>query len=71
MALRAPSTDRGLSAFLWAIGLGLYVWLFSLAVGVSNALSAIIAALAAGAIFLFVRVYGEREFRRSGGRRGA
>jgi hypothetical protein len=63
MAPRAPSADRGVTALLWAIGLGFYVWLFALAVGVSGAESAIIAALAAGGIFLLVRIYGEKDYR--------
>lgn len=71
MKPRAPSTNPGTAALLWAIGLGLYVWLFCLAVGVSNSLSALLAALSAGGIFLFVRVYGGKDLRRPGGRRGA
>ena len=64
MPPRAPSTDRGLSAVLWAVALGFYVWLFALAVGVSGAESAILAALAAGGVFLLVRVYGEKDYRK-------
>lgn len=71
MKPRPPSTARGSSAMWWAIGLGLYVWLFCRGVGVSNAMAAILAALSAGGIFLFIRVYGEKDFRRPGGRRGA
>jgi hypothetical protein len=56
--------DRGAVSLLWALALGLYIWLFALAVGVSGALAALIAALSAGAIFLFVRVYGEKDVRR-------
>jgi hypothetical protein len=71
VAPRAPSVDGSASAFWWAVGLGLYIWLFALAVGVSGAASAVLAALCAGGIFLFVRVYGEKEFRRSAPRRDA
>ena len=70
MAPKAPSTDRSLTAVLWAAGFGLYIWLFSLAVGLSGAFAAIIAALAAGGIFLLIRVYGEKDYR-AGTRRGA
>ena len=56
---------------MWAVGLGLYIWLFARAVGVSGAAAAVVAALCAGGIFLFVRTYGEKEFRRSGPRRDA
>jgi hypothetical protein len=60
-----PSMDRGVESFLWAIGLGLYIWAFMWAVGISNATAAIVAAVAAGGIFLVVRVYGDVEPRRS------
>ena len=65
MHLRMPSFDRGLTSFLWAFGLGLYLWLGMLAVGVSGATAFILSALAAGAIFLFVRLYGGDDVRRA------
>jgi hypothetical protein len=61
--LRLPSFDRGLTAFLWAFGLGLYLWLGMLAVDVDGATAFILAALSAGAIFLFVRLRGGDEVR--------
>jgi hypothetical protein len=63
MHLRMPSFDRGLTSFLWAFGLGLYLWLGMLAIGVSGATAFIFAALAAGAIFFVVRLYGGDETR--------
>lgn len=59
--LRMPSFDRGLTSFLWAFGLGLYLWLGMLAIGVSGATAFIISVLSACAIFFFVRLYGEDE----------
>jgi hypothetical protein len=64
MHLRPPSIDHGVISFLWAVGLGLYLWLGMLAVGVSHATAFILAAVAAFLIFLYVRVYGEEEPRR-------
>lgn len=61
MHLRAPSVDKGVQAFLWAFFFFLYLWLGMLAVGVSGATAFIFAGLSAGAIFLFVRIYGEDE----------
>jgi hypothetical protein len=58
--LRPPSIDRGVSSFLWALGLGLFIWLGLLAIGVSQGTALIVALLSFGAIFLFVRLYGER-----------
>jgi hypothetical protein len=59
-----PSFDRGLTSFLWAFGLGLYLWLGMLAIGVNKATAFIFAALSAGAIFLYVRLYGGDEVSR-------
>ena len=65
MHLRLPSFDRGLTSFLWAFGLGLFLWLGMLAIGISGATAFIFAVLSAGAIFLYVRLYGEDEVRRT------
>ena len=56
---RPPSFDHGFISFVWAIGLGAFIYFGSLAVGVSSGNAFIFAALAAFAIFLFVRVFGE------------
>ena len=64
MHLRQPSFDRGVTSFLWAFGLGLFLWLGMLAVGVEGATAFIFSLLAAGAIFLVVRIYGGNEVRR-------
>ena len=64
MHLRQPSFDRGVTSFLWAFGLGLYLWLGMLALGVSGATAFIFSLLAAGAIFLFVRLFGGDDVRR-------
>lgn len=71
MHLRMPAFDRGLTSFLWAFGLGLYLWLGMLAIGVNGATAFIFAALAACVIFLYVRIYGEDEVRRPGRRQSA
>jgi hypothetical protein len=65
MHLRLPSIDHGVVSFLWAFGLGLYLWLGMLAIGVDGATAFVVSAVAACAIFLYVRVYGEEEARRS------
>jgi hypothetical protein len=61
--LRMPSFDRGLTAGLWAIALGLYVLLFALGVGVDAATAFIVSPLIAAAIYFFVRIYGEEPLR--------
>ena len=67
--LRQPSIDRGVTSFLWAFGLGLYLWLGMLAVGVEGATAFILSVLAACAIFLIVRLYGGDDVRDAGARR--
>lgn len=59
MHLRPPSIDRGVTSFLWAFGLALYIWIGLLAIGVNSATAFIIGALSMGAIFLFVRTFGD------------
>jgi len=57
--LRPPSIDKGVSAFLWSFGFFLYIWLGMISVGVHAMTAFILSAVAAGAIFLFIRIYGE------------
>ena len=67
--LRPPSIDRGISAFLWAAGLGFYIYLGLVAVGTTRALAVILAGLSFCAIFLFVRIFGDEELRQPTGSR--
>ncbi len=59
MHLRLPALDRGVTSFLWAFGLALYIWLGMLAIGVSQATSFVVAAVGGFFIFLFVRRFGD------------
>ena len=56
---RPPAFDHGVISALWGIGLGVFIWLGLVSVGVSKAESIIFGALSAFAIFLFVRFYGD------------
>jgi hypothetical protein len=59
MRLHPPSIDPGVTAFLWALVLAVYIYFGLLAIGVSGAFAIVIAALSLAAIWLFVRVRGE------------
>jgi hypothetical protein len=59
--VRPPSIDKGVVAFLWAFGFFLYLLLGMMAVGVGKGTSFILSAVAGGAIFLYVRIYGEER----------
>jgi uncharacterized membrane protein YiaA len=58
MHLRPPSIDPGVTSFIWAFALGLFIWGGLLAIGVSQATALVLALRSFGAIFLFVRLYG-------------
>jgi hypothetical protein len=57
--LRPPSVDKGVSAFFWALGFFVYLWLGMVALGVPKGTALILSAVAGGAIFLYIRLYGE------------
>ena len=59
MHLRPPSIDPGITSFIWALVLALFVWAGLLAIGISKGTALIVGLLSFGAIFLFVRLYGE------------
>ena len=56
---RPPSFSHGFVAFLWAIGLGAFIYFGSVAVGVKGGTAFIFSALAAFAIFVLILVYGQ------------
>jgi hypothetical protein len=63
MHFRLPSFDRGVTSFLWALGLALYIWVGMLAVGVDGAIALIVAFLSLFGIFIFVRLFGGDDVR--------
>jgi hypothetical protein len=56
-----PAFSHGVTSFLWAVGLGLYILLGGIATGFSAADSFMAAAVAGAGIFLYVRIYGEDD----------
>ena len=58
MHLRPPSIDPGVTSFIWAFSLALFIWLGQLAIGISQGTALIIAFLSFGAMFLFIRLLG-------------
>lgn len=61
---RPPAFSPGFTSFLWGLGLGLYIWIGLLAVGVGGG-SAFLFGLVLGVlIFFFVRLRGEDQLRR-------
>jgi hypothetical protein len=62
--LRPPSIDHGVASGIWGIVLGLYLVIGGLAIGLGRAEAFIIGAVAAAAIFVYVRLYGRDEVTR-------
>jgi len=58
MHLRAPSTDRGVQAFIWTLVFFLVLYFGMVAVGISNATALLISLVSSFLIFLFVRTRG-------------
>lgn len=58
MHLRPPSIDPGVTSFIWALVLALFIWSGLLAIGISKGTALVIGLLSFGAIFLIVRLQG-------------
>ena len=63
MHLRPPAFSHGFTSFLWAFGLGAYVWIGLVAVGVGVGTALLLGLLAGLGIFFLVLFYGGEEFR--------
>jgi hypothetical protein len=61
---RSPAFSPGFRAFAWGLGLGLFIWVGLLAVGVSNGTAFLSGVVGAVAIFFFVRLLGADPLRR-------
>jgi hypothetical protein len=58
MHLRAPSTDRGVQSFIWAVVFFLIMIFGMIALGVARGTSLLVSLVSAFLIFLFVRTRG-------------
>jgi hypothetical protein len=59
MHFHPPSINPEITALLWALALGAYIYFGLIAVGASGAFAIVIAMLSAAAIWLLVRARGE------------
>ena len=67
---RPPSIDQGVTALIWAVLLGTYIYFGLLAIGESGATAIMIALVSFAGIWLVVRLRGEDvPVRRRAGRR--
>ncbi|HKU55967.1 MAG TPA: hypothetical protein VJP41_02995 [Gaiellaceae bacterium] len=56
---RPPSIDQGVTALIWAVVLGVYIYYGLIAVGASGATAIVLALVSFAGIWLFVRLRGE------------
>ena len=63
-AMHLPAFSHGVTSFVWALVLAVFIWAGGMSVGMSRATAVVVAAVAGCAIFLFVRIYGEDDPRR-------
>jgi hypothetical protein len=59
--LRPPSVSHGVVSFLWGLFFGVFIWLGSVAVGVTHATAFIVGSVSGFLIFLAVYLYGADE----------
>jgi hypothetical protein len=62
--LRAPSIDKGVSAFWWAFFFFLYLFFGMLAIGIPKGNALIYSALLGFGIFLYIRICGDESPRK-------
>jgi hypothetical protein len=55
---RPPAVSHGTAAFLWALGLGLFIFFGMLSISISKATSIVVAVLSGAVIYIAVRVLG-------------
>jgi hypothetical protein len=60
MHLRAPSTDRGVQAFVWAVVFFLLLYFGMIAIAIEKGTAFVVSLVAAFLIFLVVRTRGQR-----------
>ena len=58
MHLRPPSIDPGVTSFIWAFLLALFIWGGLLAIGIHQGTALVLALLSFGVMFLFTRLRG-------------
>ena len=60
MHLRAPSTDRGVQSFIWAVVFFVILYFGMIAIAVAKGTAFVVSLVAAFLIFLVIRTRGQR-----------
>lgn len=61
---RPPAFSPGFTSFLWGLGLGAFIWIGLLAIGVGGGSAFLFGLIGGTLIFFYVRLYGEDRLRR-------
>ena len=61
---RPPAFSPGFTSFLWGLGLGAFIWIGLLAIGVGGGSAFLFGLIGGTLIFFYVRLYGEDWLRR-------
>jgi hypothetical protein len=61
---RPPAFSPGFTSFLWGLGLGLFIWIALLAIGISLATALLLGLVGGVLIFFYVRLYGQDQLNR-------
>ena len=60
MHLRAPSTDRGVQSFVWAVVFFVFLYFGMVAIAVAKGTALVVSLVAAFVIFVVIRARGQR-----------
>jgi hypothetical protein len=64
MHLRPPAFSPGFTSLIWGVGLGIFIWLGLLAIGISSGTAFLFGVVAAVLIFFYVRLFGADQLNR-------
>ena len=62
--LRPPAFSPGFTSFLWGVGLGIFIWLGLLAIGISSGTAFLFGVVGGVLIFFYVRLFGADQLHR-------
>jgi hypothetical protein len=62
--LRPPAFSPGFTSLLWGVGLGIFIWIGLLAIGISSGTAFLFGVVAGVLIFFYVRLLGTDQLNR-------
>jgi hypothetical protein len=62
--LRPPAFSPGFTSLLWGVGLGIFIWIGLLGIGISSGTAFLFGVVAGVLIFFYVRLFGADQLNR-------